>query len=66
MIFQQIMTELSGAKSEEDRLMGITKIALKLLKQNGCCSKWNFSYWGVHTVLLCHLHLFMILLITTD
>jgi hypothetical protein len=30
-IFQQIMTELNGAKSEEDRIMAITKIVLKLL-----------------------------------
>jgi hypothetical protein len=35
-IFQQIMTELNGAKSEEDRIMAITKIVLKLIKQNGC------------------------------
>jgi hypothetical protein len=33
MIFRQIMTELSGAASEEDRLMAITKIVLKLIKQ---------------------------------
>jgi hypothetical protein len=35
-IFQQIMTELSGAESEEDRIMDITKIVrvLKLMKQN--------------------------------
>jgi uncharacterized tellurite resistance protein B-like protein len=35
-IFQQIMTELNGAESEEDRIMAITKIVLKLMKQNGC------------------------------
>jgi hypothetical protein len=29
------MTELSGAESEEDRKMVITKIVLKLMKQNG-------------------------------
>jgi hypothetical protein len=34
--FQQIMTELNGAESEEDRRGSITKIALKLMKQNGC------------------------------
>jgi hypothetical protein len=34
MIFQQIMAELSGIKSEEDRIMVITKIVLKLMKQN--------------------------------
>jgi hypothetical protein len=33
MILQQIMTELTGAKSEEDRIMAITKIVLKLMKQ---------------------------------
>jgi cytoskeletal protein RodZ len=32
MIFQQIMTELNGAESEEDRIMAITKILLKLVK----------------------------------
>jgi hypothetical protein len=34
-IFRQIMTELSGAQTEEDRIMAITKIVLKLMKQNG-------------------------------
>jgi hypothetical protein len=34
-IFQPIMTELSGAESEEDRIMAITKIVLKLIEQNG-------------------------------
>jgi hypothetical protein len=33
--FQQIMTEFSGAELEEDRIMPITKVALKLMKQNG-------------------------------
>jgi hypothetical protein len=32
--FQQIMTELNGAESE-DRTVAITKIVFKLLKQNG-------------------------------
>jgi hypothetical protein len=35
-IFQQVMTELSGAEAEEDRIMAITKIVLKPMKQNGC------------------------------
>jgi hypothetical protein len=35
MIFQQIMTDLSVAESEEDRIMTITKIGFKLMKQNG-------------------------------
>jgi hypothetical protein len=34
-ISQQIMTELNGAKSEEDRIMAIIKIVIKLMKQNG-------------------------------
>jgi hypothetical protein len=34
-IFQQIATDLSGAESEEDRIMAITTIDFKLLKQNG-------------------------------
>jgi hypothetical protein len=34
MIFQQIMTELNGAESEEDRITAITKIVLELVKQN--------------------------------
>jgi hypothetical protein len=34
-IFQQIMTELNGADSEEDRIMIITRTVLKLMKQNG-------------------------------
>jgi hypothetical protein len=36
MIFQHITTELNEAESEEDRIMSITKIVLKLMKQNGC------------------------------
>jgi hypothetical protein len=32
-MFQQIMTELSGVESEEDRIMTITKIVLMLMKQ---------------------------------
>jgi uncharacterized tellurite resistance protein B-like protein len=36
MVFQQIMTELSGAESEEDRIVAITKIVSKLMNQNGC------------------------------
>jgi hypothetical protein len=34
-IFQQIMAERNGAESEEDRIMAITKIVLKLMKQMG-------------------------------
>jgi hypothetical protein len=34
-IFQQIMTELSEAESEENRIMAITKIVSKLMKRNG-------------------------------
>jgi hypothetical protein len=34
-IFQQIMTELNGAGREENRIMFITKIVAKLIKQNG-------------------------------
>jgi hypothetical protein len=34
-IIQQIMTELNGAEPEEDRIMVITRIVLKLTKQNG-------------------------------
>jgi hypothetical protein len=33
-VFQQIMTHLNGADSEKDRIMAITKIALKLVRQN--------------------------------
>jgi hypothetical protein len=35
-IFQQIMTELNGAKAEEDRIVDNTEIVIKLMKQNGC------------------------------
>jgi hypothetical protein len=35
-VFQQIMTELNGAESEEDRIVAITKIVLKLMKQITC------------------------------
>jgi hypothetical protein len=34
-VYRQIMTELSGAESE-DRIVTITKIVLKLMKQNVC------------------------------
>jgi hypothetical protein len=34
--FQHVMTELNGAESEEDRIVAMTKIVLKLMKQNGC------------------------------
>jgi hypothetical protein len=37
-IFQQIMTELNGTKSEEDTIMAVIKIVLKVMKQNGCWS----------------------------
>jgi hypothetical protein len=33
MIFQQIITELNGAKSEEDRTMGIIKNCIKTLQK---------------------------------
>jgi hypothetical protein len=33
-----MMTELSKAVSEEDRVMVITKLVLNLMQQNGC---WN-------------------------
>jgi predicted HAD superfamily phosphohydrolase YqeG len=32
---QQIMTEVSGALLEEDKTVAVTKIVLKLMKQNG-------------------------------
>jgi hypothetical protein len=35
-VVQQIMTELSGAVSEEDKIAAITKIVLNLMKQDGC------------------------------
>jgi hypothetical protein len=34
-VVQQIMTELNGAVSEEDKIVAITKIVLNLMKQNG-------------------------------
>jgi hypothetical protein len=34
-VVQQIMTELSGAVSEQDKIMAITKIVLSLMKNNG-------------------------------
>jgi hypothetical protein len=37
--FQQTMTELNGAKSEEGRIIAITIIVFKLNKQNGCISR---------------------------
>jgi hypothetical protein len=33
---QQIVTELSEAVSEKDKIMVITKMLLNLMKQNGC------------------------------
>jgi hypothetical protein len=33
-VVQQIMTEFTGAVSEEDKIVAITKIVLKLIKQN--------------------------------
>jgi uncharacterized tellurite resistance protein B-like protein len=33
-IFQQIMTDLNGAESVEDRIVAITAIVFKLMKQN--------------------------------
>jgi hypothetical protein len=33
--FQKIVTDLDGADSEVDRILDITKIVLKLIKQNG-------------------------------
>jgi hypothetical protein len=35
MAFQQIVTELSGDQSEEERIMATTKTVLQLMKQNG-------------------------------
>jgi hypothetical protein len=35
-VVHQIMTKLSEAVSKEDRIMVITKMALMLMKQNGC------------------------------
>jgi hypothetical protein len=34
-VVQQIMTEFSGAVSEEDKIVAITKIVLNLMKQDG-------------------------------
>jgi uncharacterized protein YoaH (UPF0181 family) len=34
-IFQQIMTQLNGNESEQDRIAAITKVVLKLMKPNG-------------------------------
>jgi hypothetical protein len=35
-VFQQIVAELNGAVLEEERIVAITKIVLKLTKQSGC------------------------------
>jgi hypothetical protein len=35
-VVQQIMTELSEAVSEKDKLMINTKMVLNVMKQNGC------------------------------
>jgi hypothetical protein len=35
-LVQQIMRELSEAVSEKDKIMVIIKMALNLMKQNGC------------------------------
>jgi hypothetical protein len=35
-VFQQIMTELCVAEPEEERIVAITKMVSKLMKQNGC------------------------------
>jgi hypothetical protein len=35
-VVQQIMTELNGAMSEEDKIVAITKTVLNLMKQDGC------------------------------
>jgi hypothetical protein len=34
-VVQQIMTEVSGALSEEEKIVAITKIVGKLINQNG-------------------------------
>jgi hypothetical protein len=34
-VVQQITTEFSGAVSEEDKIVAITKIVLNLMKQDG-------------------------------
>jgi hypothetical protein len=38
MIFRHIITELNGAKSEEDRIMSISKNCTKTHEENGCYS----------------------------
>jgi hypothetical protein len=35
-LLQQIITELSEAVSEKDKIIIITKMVLNLMKQNGC------------------------------
>jgi hypothetical protein len=35
-VVQQIITELSEAVSEKDKIILITKVVLNLMKQNGC------------------------------
>jgi hypothetical protein len=35
-VMQQIMTEISEAVSEKDKIMVITKMVLNLMKPNGC------------------------------
>jgi hypothetical protein len=35
-VVEQIMTELSDAVSQKDKIMIITKMVLNLMKQNGC------------------------------
>jgi hypothetical protein len=35
-VVQQIMTDLSEAVSKTNKIMAITKMVLKLMKQNGC------------------------------
>jgi hypothetical protein len=34
-VVQQIMTEINGAVSEEEKIVAITKIVLNLMKQDG-------------------------------
>jgi hypothetical protein len=34
MVFHQILTQLSGSESDEDRIVAIAKILSKLTKQN--------------------------------
>jgi hypothetical protein len=52
-IFQQIMTELNGAESEEERIVVVTRIVLKLMKQNGCIymtctTDYDRDKWQTH------------------